>query len=339
MNDKIRLITRRDGVELTSNAIELLENESITNRRRAIETAKHTEVIDYEQTQIVNAIETEKTYCNSIEGLNLTILPKYGIVRIEYNPNKLQGKKPTELLTFDELKDTFEIVETRLSENGIKTDINHAQIKAYHNSFDVATNRPYKDYKPILVQSLSNRTIPQGRPRFEYDTFYIGNKSNEITAYNKQAEYKANTGLELGFECMRFESRHNRIEKLHRHTPNSLTADVYLHSRQSDKQAIYNQIFDIDFHATATALGLLNHLIENCYKSNEILKALASQSIGNELIKLGIDLNKALVQYPRTDIKYKRRNSLLKSLTSVKFDTDEALECFYELKNKFKAVA
>lgn len=340
MNDKIRLITRRENVELTPSALDLFTNEIIAYKRRELDSTQHKEVREYEQAQILKVIDTEKSYCNSIEGLNVTIMPRYDTVRIEFNPNKIQSKKPTELLMYQELQDTFGIIEARLYEQGIKTDISTAQIKAFHNSFDVPTNKPYKAYKPILVQSMTNRTIPQGRPRFEKDTFYVGNKSNEITAYNKTAEYLHHSGTPLGFECLRFEYRHNKIEKLYRHSPKSLTADEYFKSRQADHEAIQAQIFGIDFYTTASALGLCNYLIDEYYKSSDVIKALASQAIRNEVSSIGIGLNEALMNYARNDSRYQRRSALIRNLEAFcSIDSDEVLEAYYELKNKFKAVA
>jgi len=340
LNDKIRLITRRENVELTPSASDLFTNEIIAFKRRELDSTQHKEVREYEQAQILKVIDTEKTYCNSIDGLNVTIMPKYDTVRIEFNPNKIQSKKPTELLTYQELQDTFGIIEARLHEQGIKTDISQAQIKAFHNSFDVATNKPYKAYKPILVQSMTNRIIPQGRPRFEKDTFYCGNKTNEITAYNKTAEYLHHSGNPLGFECLRFEYRHNKIEKLYRHSPKSLTADEYIKARKEDHEAITAQIFGIDFYTTASALGLCNYLIDEYFKASDIIKALASQAIRNEVSNIGIGLNEALVNYARTDSRWQNRYRVVRNLEAfAQADSDEVLEAYYELKNKFKAVA
>lgn len=334
------MITRRENVELTPSASDLFTNEIIAFKRRELDSTQHQEVRDYEQAQILKVIASEKTWCNSIDGLNVTIMPKYDTVRIEFNPNKIQGKKPTELLTYQELQDTFSIIEARLHEQGIKTDISQAQIKAHHNSFDVATNKPYKAYKQILVQSMINRTVPQGRPRFEKDTFYCGNKSNEITAYNKTAEYLHNTGTPLGFDCLRFEYRHNKIEKLYRHSPKSLTADEYYKTRKADHEAITAQIFGVDFHKTATALALCNHLLDEYYKASDIKNAVFAQVIRNEVSNIGIGLNEALMNYARTDSRYQNRYRVVRSVESfAQADSDEVLESYYELKNKFKAVA
>lgn len=340
LNDKIRLITRRENVELTPSAIELFESESIKSRRRSANSTEFKEVREYEQSQILEAIRNEKTYCNTLDGVTVTLLPQFDSTRIEFNPNKVYGTAPAELLTFESLKQTFEIVEHRLNESGIKTNLNNSVIKAYHNSFDVRTNKPYTAYKPIFVQSMANKTIPKGRPRFEKDTFYVGNKSNEITAYNKTAEYLYNTGEPLGFDCIRFEYRHNRIEKLYRHSPKSLTADIYHKLRKEDHEAITAQIFSTDFITANTALQLCNFLLDNLYSPAEILKALASVTIKAELSNIGIGLNSALMNYPRGDGRNQRRTRLIKYLESFRqIDEDEILESYYELKNKFKAVA
>ena len=176
------------------------------------------------------------------------------------------------------MQDTFAIVEARLHEQGIKTDISQAQIFSYDNSFDVPTYKPYEVYKPILVQTMTNKTIRKARARFQEDTLYYGNKSKEITVYDKAAEYLYLEKEPLGFECTRFEYRHKKIKSLYRHSPKSLTADEYYKARKADHEAITAHVFSSEaITAVSSAIGLLNYLIYTDHKPLDCIKRLGGR--------------------------------------------------------------
>ena len=336
------MITRRENVELTPSALDLFTNEIIAFKRRELDSTQHKEVREYEQAQIIKVIDTEHSWCNSLDGCTVDIIPARNSVVIQLNPNKVQSKKPTELLTYQELQDTFGIIEARLHDQGIKTDINQAQIYSHDNSFDVPTYKPYEAYKPILAQTMSNKTIRNARARFQEATLYYGNKSNEITVYDKTAEYLFLEKFPLGFECTRFEYRHKKIKSLYRHSPKSLTADIYMKTRQADHEAITAHIFGGEaVTAVSSAIGLLNYLIYTDHKPLDCIKRLGGRYLKEDLDKHGLGLNEALTHYSPTDPRYKSKYRMVQMLTSLlsEYEDDEYLEAYYELKNKFKAVA
>lgn len=338
MNDKIGLFITRDNLELSSSAIEIFENSTILDRRRAVEYDAR--VADYEQTKIREAFETQHTRCNTLEKVNLDMNP-YGLL-LQFNPNKRNNLKPTEMVTYSQIKETVKIVEEQLCSAGIKTDLENSSLVIYHNSFDVRTNREYSEYHRIYAKAMQQSIFKNGDIYFTKGTYYSRNKINEITVYNKTPEYKKETFEELGFECTRFEFRHKKIPKKKRYLIKDISEDVFLDLRQQDHSGVMKQMFSFDFQAYQNIFELINQCLKQGDKPNQIRNRAYEYARDKDAKELGLSLELALPNYPRSDPRYLHRKRLLepaKIIVDSGVDSDVLAEAYYELKNKFKAVA
>jgi hypothetical protein len=265
-----------------------------------------------------------KTYNCDINGFGL---------KVQFNPNKLNNIKfSSEPLTYSKFMKSIENIESQLCDVGINAKLSNAKISRFDNSFDVTTKLDYVNYEPlILTLAPTTKTLRKGTKRICENTIYFGNKSNEITIYDKSKE------LGISENIIRFEYRHLRSKSL-KLTMNLVDEKKYFELRNCDKEKIMKTVFSKNPKILESELSQYYcELIESDLTQQQIAKLL--------LAKFMQDLNKnneieKLLQVQRTNDKTYQRNYRLKNLLYDKINFKKDLQQRYdELKELFEVVA
>lgn len=285
--------------------------------------------------------QVEQQLSNKVQyhSKNIDVFKDYRGLRIDYNPNKISERVPTENLSYSQFKESTKIVENELREIGINTNIESARIYKYHSSFDVKPKHKYRYFLPTILTLKPQREIRKAEKRIIENTFYFQNKSEQITIYNKQLESN------LPFHCIRFEHRKNKIrnEKLHL---NDVSEDYYYFAKYESKSRIEDCIFSYDTENKSKSISeLLLSLILLNYKPNEIVKYIAAFAVNADLKEIELTINQ-LTKQIKSRINNNERNPQYTTVSKIKQIIEDykvlpydCIEPYRELKQLFQKVS
>mgnify|MGYP003376525848 CR=1 FL=1 len=288
MNDKIEIST--NNYEIDPNLFE----SQFTNR--TIEFLKENNLVSNDL--LNKAYNSNDKIWHNNDYFNCT-RNQYGL-QIAFNPNRIMDVKPTEQLSYEALKESFDIIENSLFEVGIKVNLAKQLIYRFHNSFDITTDCLYNEYVSLIRAFLPLKAKLRYNENFSIEnTLYkLLSKQQKIVVYDKTKLYNAmNPNEKLSSEIMRFEYRNEKQAKEKRFSLSGITKDRYYKLRSEHKEIIRENIFNRFEIATDSGINLLLELLSNNVAFNEILKYLSSYLLNTELQKSNLDLIELLRSY------------------------------------------
>jgi len=335
MNDKIQITTKefqKNDKKFKDN----FENDTINFLK--------TQNLDNLNTEILsNAYENNKKIWYNGENLNVNINPKG--LQIIFNPNRLMGIKPANILEYEKWYESFEIIESNLYDIGIELNIKDKPIYRHHTSYDLETDKPFPNYNGLLKMFMPHSTKTRYNDKFSIDTTLYKeiSKNQKVVCYDKTKLYnKMNPEHILETNVMRIEYRNENVPKLLRLSLNNINKDRYYKIRTYHKEIVKQNLFNVNILETDSILSLFSELILNKINRTEMYKYISSYSINKELNNNGLilkDVISSLVD--STDENYKRYlRYLIKDFNSHSvFETACTNELYTEILYKFNKVA
>lgn len=333
MNDKIRISTK-DYV-LHNNSKDYLVSDNIKDLKQLFESSP---VIFSEQQKqlLLNNAGGNKVYYNS-ENFNLTKFKSNDMI-IEFNPNKILNKSiyDVEPLNYNQIKDSFDIVETQLYGIGIETNLAKQNIKSYHNSFDIRMIDEYHKYEPIIKLATSeHKTIRQSNMQYIESSIYLGNKSQRVCIYDKTSESNLNDNV------IRLEHRFDKIPIEKRTTLRLLNDDKITAIRKKSKETVRKNFFlqlPKDVKTKDDILHIVVTLFDEKYSNNEILKYIFATAISKELSKNQMNIKDLLKSSFENRTRYERIRRIESILDKYRILPIDIRERYNEMYNKFSMV-
>lgn len=329
MNDKIGITTQQ--YEINHKLFE--QNFTNTSLDSIDNLVKNSEDLDIKTVESIrNIIATQKTWCN----LELVKITKNGIyLIIEFNPNKIKSKQPSDALSYTEFKESFEFVENELTKVGINLDINKQLIYKTHYSFDILPTKEYKEYYPIIATCLPVKSkVHKKNYEHQENSIYLENSTKQIICYDKKLESN------LTNETIRFEIRNNKIDKSNRNTLHNLSESLYYKKRYDNKAIITKSFFSItESNENNSIFSMLHKLISEQQSVLNILKYYFALTFNKTLDTSNYNYTD-IFKYRSSDRTQYRTNLALQSiLTDYKILPEDTFGMYLELKELFSKVA
>lgn len=159
------------------------------------------------QAKLFNGVLGTKAYLNT-EKWNLSIVPKGGDVKAFISFSAPKQINTDNYLPLDEREfyQALECVEAELADNGIETDIKHANLSRLDVFKNILTDEETITYSPLLSLLNANRT--KDRSTHGATTWLMRNRSVEYCIYDKLEEMQSTGHLTDGLpKTLRFEHR------------------------------------------------------------------------------------------------------------------------------------
>lgn len=333
MNDKIRISTK-DYI-LHTNAKDYLVSENIKDLKEIFESSE-VKFTNEQKQLLLNNAGGNKVYHNA-ENFNITKFKSNDMI-IEFNPNKILNKSiyDEEPLNYNQIKDSFDIVETQLCGIGIETNLMKQNIKSYHNSFDIRLNDVYTKYEPVVKLATSeHKTIRQSNMQYIESSLYLGNKSQRICIYDKTIESNLTTNI------MRLEHRFDKIPIEKRTSLRLLNDDKITAIRKKSKETIRKNFFihlPKDVITKDDLLELFVYLFNEEYKNNKIMKYIVATVLSEQLQKYGIGIKDLLKSSFENRTRYERIIWFQKLIDEYKILPIDIKQRYDEMYNQFSKV-
>lgn len=261
---------------------------------------------------------------------------------VEYNPNKLLSVQPTQQITFDNLKESFNIVNHQLNEIGIKCNLNESKVQKYHQCFDVAPNEQYSYYLPTILTLKPKREIRNSDKKIFENSFYMQNKTQQVTIYNKAKE------ASLDFNCIRLEHRINKLPKNDKFLIGNLNDDYFRYLKQNSyriiEQTVFSYLNDDTISNENNLASMLLNLVANNSTSKDIIQGIFATVVNDDLQKRDITANQLFKHIKARNIddtrnpQYTTVQAIKRILDNFKLLNLETLEPYKKLHRLYQSV-
>lgn len=263
-------------------------------------------------------------------------------VYCEFNPNKITETAPTEQMGYIKFKSSLQIVETQLKDIGIDCNIEQGKITKYHQCYDIKPIEPYKYFLPTILTLKPKRAFAKSDKKIIENSFYMQNKTQQVTIYNKKAESN------LPYNCIRLEHRLNKIPKQDRFLLGNLNDDYFRYLQDNSYRVIKDTVFSYlenkTFEKESNFANLLLSLVLNGYSANEVMKYIFAISMNDDLINCQITENELFksIKARNSDDTRNKQYTVVQTIKRVFsnfkiLDTD-TIEPYKKLYDLFKSV-
>lgn len=209
-------------------------------------------------------IRGSKMHCNDTELAKYAIIPNMGL-KIEFNPNKIIHNYKNANLS--RLPETLKMIEKEAADNGLPVvSLSTSTLSRVDLCRQSEMDGIFQSYLPIFMSLNASRKLTR-----DYGTTYsMGNKSNELTFYDKGAEiFDKHNQIIPESNLMRCEARWKNAKAIKSSLPFN-TIETLLKHDDDDLHAIHRAYVTKHFSKKPKAIQL--SMYNNLHASITIMK-------------------------------------------------------------------
>lgn len=289
-----------------------------------------------------NLPEVTKYHYN---GINCSIDRDFRGTKVTFNPNKITAKIENrdlvEKINQTQLNRAIELVLDEIRDSGLDpTNLIDSKVFRLDECFDVGLTHNYNNYLPIIstIAPINDKSMRISRHKLIKNTLYVGNKSKELSIYNKSDEVLKSSGVVLPQNLARHEARYNksdaissnglRLYEINDRFMNRFRAkskDLMSHSLYSAEP----KIFDTNY------LKLLPQWLRDGMSRTQITNEIAYTQLQKDLNKVDKSLRDIVGTHDEA-INRKLRRLIAEIDKHIELPTEDLVQLYVELRDNFK---